>query len=483
MKRAPWQHRIASVIISILLALGITSVQAAIPSSERAVLLNFYTSTNGATWTTSTNWNGAAGTECTWFGVGCNDAGTTVLGINLFNNNLTGALPSDLNSLTNLNQFDVMGNQLTGSIPSLTGLTNLQAFIAGENQLTGSIPALTGLTNLQSFSVDLNQLTGSIPALTGLTNLQSFYVSYNRLTGDVPSVPSPDALVAGQSGLCPNLLNQTPDPAWDAATGVTPWYTNCAGAPPPLLAGIEYTDVYYNSGEPGWGVFVVQSNTFQFLALFIYGPDGKPVWYTGQITDDGTGNYTGTLYASTGTYFASPWQGYNIAAVGTVSFEPSDAYHATLIYTVNGVGPVTKSVQRQTLTPYVIGGNYSGSMSGSVSGCTNPASNNPAFRGTYNLMVTQVADQSATLTFSFVDTNNNGLVCTLNGPLTHLGRLYQMANAGASCTGSTINAPNFSATIDGLHPTNQGIEGYLSGNAGGGCILSWHFGAVKNVNN
>ena len=31
------------------------------------------------------------------------------------------------------------------------------------------------------------------------------------------------------------------------------------------------------------------------------------------------GNYNGPLYAITGTYFAEPWQGYNIAAVGTAS--------------------------------------------------------------------------------------------------------------------------------------------------------------------
>ncbi len=41
---------------------------------------------------------------------------------------------------------------------------------------------------------------------------------------------------------------------------------------------LEYTDVYYDTAESGWGVFLVQSNTFQFLAFFIYGPDNKPTW-------------------------------------------------------------------------------------------------------------------------------------------------------------------------------------------------------------
>ena len=86
--------------------------------------------------------------------------------------------------------------------------------------------------------VSSNQLSGWIPALTSLTNLDTFRVDTNQLTGNVPSVPSPSALTAGSASLCPNFLNHTPDPAWDAATGVTPWYTECIIAPfSPALLG------------------------------------------------------------------------------------------------------------------------------------------------------------------------------------------------------------------------------------------------------
>jgi hypothetical protein len=121
-------------------------------------------------------------------------------------------------------------------------------------------------------------------------------------------------------------------------------------------------------------------------------------------------------------------------------------------------------------------------MAGSISGCTNPASNDAAFRGRYGLTVTQVADQSATLTFTFVDTTHTGLVCTLSGPLTHLGRLYQIAAGTSSCTGSITTGPH-AATVEGLHPTGQGIEAYWTGFVGGGCLASLHFAAVLNVNN
>jgi hypothetical protein len=205
MKRTLSPHRIASLMVSILLALVTTAVQADIPVGEQTALHNLYASTNGASWTNNTNWRNGAGTECTWFGVTCDAGGTTVTGINLSINKLTGTLPARL----------------------LNTLPNLVTFYVAGNQLTGAIPALTDLTNLQTFHVDFNQLTGTIPALTGLTNLQIFYVNNNRLTGNVPSVPSPNILWAGWSSLCPNALNHTPDPAWDTATGVTPWYTNC----------------------------------------------------------------------------------------------------------------------------------------------------------------------------------------------------------------------------------------------------------------
>ena len=271
------------LIIPVLFALAASVAEAAIPAAERQALIDIYNGTGGAGWTTNTNWNGDAGTECTWFGVICDGGQTTVTSIDLNTNNLTGSLPATLNNLTglvtfyaydnlltgsipsltgltNLAYFSVGNNQLTGTIPSLTGLTNLASFYAYNNQLSGPIPSLAGLTNLADFSVSNNQLTGSIPSLAGLTNLAYFYaynnqlsgpipslagltnlarfwVNNNQLSGNVPAVPAPtNALVNGGSRLCPNYLNQTADAAWDTATGATPWYGLCTAAPIPVAA-------------------------------------------------------------------------------------------------------------------------------------------------------------------------------------------------------------------------------------------------------
>jgi len=180
-------------------------------------------------------------------------------------NQLTGPIPS-LTGLTKLTLFSAGANQLTGSIPALAGLTKLAHFSVGGNKLTGSIPSLTGLTNLTSFYVFGNQLTGSIPALDGLTKLTGFTVGDNRLTGNMPPVPSPSALSAGGSALCPNFLNPTPDAAWDIATGVTPWYGSCTAAPPVLDVDASLSNTKYEALSDG--VLVIR---------YLFGLTGTPL--------------------------------------------------------------------------------------------------------------------------------------------------------------------------------------------------------------
>ena len=212
------KHRIFFTVLAAI-ACGMAQAQTTIPASERAVLDAFYRQTGGPNWIINLGWEGAPGTECDWFGVLCDTNFTHVTGIvavggatdqNVIGNNLVGSLPSlsglpflvyfsapgnyltgpvpSLAGLSQLQIFNVGDNQLSGTIPSLAGLSSLQFFVAGGNRLTGNIPSLTGLSSLQVLSVGLNSLTGSIPALTGLSQLQLFDVSKNQLTGAIPSL-------------------------------------------------------------------------------------------------------------------------------------------------------------------------------------------------------------------------------------------------------------------------------------------------------
>jgi hypothetical protein len=242
----------------------------------------------------------------------------------------------------------------------------------------------------------------------------------------------------------------------------------------------DYTDVYFNPAESGWGMFLMQSDTFEFIALFIYGSDSKPTWFTANVTQNGS-SYTGPLYATTGTYYPLPWTGVGLSQVGTLTWTPTDIYHGTLSYTVNGVGTVTKTVQRQTLTAYDMNGVYSGGSTGNISNCADPANNDSSYRARWNMTATQISDSTITLAFNYVDTNHSGQSCMLTGPLTHNGRLYRVATGTATCTGPA--AGTFPIVIDVLHPTGEGIEGRWTGTAPNGCTVFNRIGGVLNVNN
>jgi hypothetical protein len=188
-----------------------SATYAVIPAGERAALQALYTSTNGASWANNTNWNGAAGTECTWFGVTCSAGDLNVTQIALNTNNLTGSLPA-ITAFTALQRFRVNDNALTGSVPALTGLNALEFFEARNNNLSGSISALAGVASLRLLNLSGNNLTGAIPALTGLPGLQNLIVNNNALTGSIPTLtgsPSLSIVDVSQNSLSGSIPSLT----------------------------------------------------------------------------------------------------------------------------------------------------------------------------------------------------------------------------------------------------------------------------------
>ena len=73
-------------------------------------------------------------------GVKCNAGHITA--INLFENGLTGSIPDAMTSMTYLEDWEMAGNQLNGTLPALSGFTRLVEFDMAGNALTGSLPGL-----------------------------------------------------------------------------------------------------------------------------------------------------------------------------------------------------------------------------------------------------------------------------------------------------------------------------------------------------
>lgn len=118
---------------------------------------------------------------------------------------------------------------------------------------------------------------------------------------------------------------------------------------PSNLPTQNYSDLWWNAGESGWGLSVTQHNAMIFAAWYIYDDAGRPAWIVmpgGQWTSATT--FTGDLYMASGP---DPRGAFDPARVvrtrvgaGTLSFSTTD--RALWSYQLNGVTG-SKPIERQ----------------------------------------------------------------------------------------------------------------------------------------
>ena len=206
----------------------------------------------------------------------------------------------------------------------------------------------------------------------------------------------------------------------------------------------EYTDLWWNPAESGWGLTVTHQGNVTFLAFFVFGADGKPTWFSSpaEFTQrDSALNpiYIGPLYQATGPYFGAAFNPdvVKVGAVGTATFAVTSPTTANLGYTVNGV-PVTKSLVRQTfkLNADVVG-NFVGGMVVLDEGCgTLPR---PAPRPRQANTQAVIFGPAATTNITVGDDVNS---CTTTGPYAQDGRLGHLAG-GITCTDGRSGTASF----------------------------------------
>ncbi|XP_074287442.1 receptor-like kinase TMK4 [Silene latifolia] len=136
------------------------------------------------TWDTATSY-------CIWKAVSC-DNNNRVTSINLQSSSLTGKLPANLNTLTQLTSLSLENNHFSGQIPSFAGLTALTTLTLNSNNFTSVAPrAFFGLTALQNFSISDNAelVPWEFPAeLVNSTSLATIYAAGASIVGQIPDI-------------------------------------------------------------------------------------------------------------------------------------------------------------------------------------------------------------------------------------------------------------------------------------------------------
>ena len=137
--------------------------------------------------------------------------------------------------------------------------------------------------------------------------------------------------------------------------------TAFAGCDTAVAAGMspDPTGLWFDPGESGWGLSLVQSGDTIFALLLVYDEQGRPTWYVASdVTTDGPAGldpgamgYAGVLYRTSGPWFGGAFdpQSVSTTAVGMIRMQyapDSQGHTLALSYAVNGV-TTAKQIEAQ----------------------------------------------------------------------------------------------------------------------------------------
>ena len=237
--------------------------------------------------------------------------------------------------------------------------------------------------------------------------------------------------------------------------------------------GTDFTDLWYNPAESGWGVNVIQQSGTLFATLFVYGADSTARWYVASDLRGSATSFNGPLYQTSGPAFSGPWTGGpTVTPVGTMTFNFSSWNTGTLTYVVNGV-TVNKAIQRQTFAGNNLAGNYIGGMTATASSCSNPADN--GFALSTGILTVQHGAGNPSMRVDFRNNAGVSATCTFTGGYTASGRLGTITGTYSCTLGS--NGTFTMSEVDG------GKNGFTSVFTGRDqfCTYNGYFGGIRDV--
>lgn len=169
-------------------------------------------------------------------------------------------------------------------------------------------------------------------------------------TVSLSAMPASGSAFGGWGGSCSGT--GACSVALSAAATVTATFTS-TGGPPPATGG-NYSDIWWNPSESGWGLTLADHETQMFGVWYTYRPDGAPIWYVfpGGTFSENRRFFTADLYATTGPTYAGTFDPDRVTRtlVGSVSldFAPPGLPAGTALFTFT-IGNVTqtKRIQRQ----------------------------------------------------------------------------------------------------------------------------------------
>ena len=116
----------------------------------------------------------------------------------------------------------------------------------------------------------------------------------------------------------------------------------------------NYSDLWWNPSESGWGLTIADHETQLFAVWYTYRSDGKPTWFVipGGSFDSSRHVFTGDIYQTTGPPYSAPFDASRVTrtkvGTATLDFAPQGLAAGTALFTWSiGGASQAKQIQRQ----------------------------------------------------------------------------------------------------------------------------------------
>jgi hypothetical protein len=243
--------------------------------------------------------------------VGTTHAAAAVATIDELFSNADGSIQFML--LTRTGDVSLAGHRLSSSAGGTTREYTFP-FDAPAGPLSRSVLVATqGFAELGALQPDYIVPSGFLPLASGLVTLDE--ASFDYRSAEIPT--------DGAHALWQN-------PASGSANTYVAFAANAAGASHSFLRTPRISGLFWNTGEPGWGLATEQGSDVLYAAWATYDFDGSPRWFVLQRgsfsfpDDEGDlSGWSGVIFATTGSPFnADPFDASRVSAVevGSATF-------------------------------------------------------------------------------------------------------------------------------------------------------------------
>jgi hypothetical protein len=232
----------------------------------------------------------------------------------------------------------------------------------------------------------------------------------------------------------------------------------------------DYSDLWWNAAESGWGAHITLQSDVVFLVLYVFDEQGRPRFFVASdMRVDPSlvpSVFRGTLYRSRGSPFAAAYDPsrFAINPVGTATLSFDSPGTGTLSYSVDGT-TVTKSITRQAYRPVNLAGDYFGGTFVAAANCTG-GTGFPKLSYAGTVHVEQAGD--AVTIDTFFDANfAQGGHCRYAGKVVQLGSIAAITQGTYSCTfevgpeplAGTFEISPIEVNDSGISGIYRGVEG------------------------